>query len=233
MRTTQCYLIMLLVKGDRKSSQQYITNDQYEEAFEQREVRIVRGWRTYSEATKFGKKICVIGDSNLNRIEGIILQKSVNRGKTHFNVFRGATFKRLNHYILPTLHEDQPDVLLLHICSNDINNQTKDKINIEKQTEEIINIGKSCIELGVKEVIISSILPKNIIALTCLIQQVNDSLREQCVLNGFGFISNDNISRTHLWKDGIKLEDLGTNSLAGNFVDFLNMFILSKFSEYS
>ena len=122
---------------------------------------------------------------------------------------------------------------MLHICSNDINNQTKDKINIEKQTEEIINIGKSCIELGVKEVIISSILPKNIIALTCLIQQVNDSLREQCVLNGFGFISNDNISRTHLWKDGIKLEDLGTNSLAGNFVDFLNMFILSKFSEYS
>ena len=60
-----------------------------------------------------------------------------------------------------------------------------------------------------------------------------ERLREQCVLNGFGFISNDNIPRTHLWKDGIKLEDLGTNSLAGNFVDFLNMFILSKFSEYS
>ena len=67
------------------------------------------------------------------------------------------------------LHEDQPDVVLLHIGSNDINNQTKDKINTEKVTEDTINIGKSCINLGVKEVIISSILPKNNIALTCLI----------------------------------------------------------------
>ena len=84
-----------------------------------------------------------------------------------------------------------------------------------------------------KEVVVSSILPKKSIALTCLIQQVNDSLREQCILNGFGFISNDNISRTHLWKDGIYLEDLGTNIAAGNFVNFLNRFILSKSSEHS
>ena len=83
-----------------------------------------------------------------------------------------------------------------------------------------------------KEVVISSVLPKRNIALTLLIRQVNDSLREQCVLNGFGFISNDNISRTHLWKDGIYLEDLGTNILAGYFADVLNRFILSKSSEH-
>ena len=45
--------------------------------------------------------------------------------------------------------------------------------------------------------------------------------------------SSDNISRTHLWQDGIHLEDLGNNILAGNFVDFLNSFISSKSSEYS
>ena len=61
---------------------------------------------------------------------------------------------------------------------------------------------------------------------------MNDSLREQGELNGFGFISNDNISRTYLWKDGIHLEDLGTSILAGNFVDFLNRFILFKSSEH-
>ena len=124
-------------------------------------------------------------------------------------------------------------LVLLHIGSNDINNQTKDRINTGKLTRDIINIGKSCIDLGVKEVVISSILSKKNIALTRLIRQVNDSLREQCVLNAFGFISNDNISRTQLWKDGIHLEDLGTNLVAGNFVDFLNRFILSKSSEYS
>ena len=148
------------------------------------------------EATTFGKKICVIGDSHLNRIKRNIFQKWVNRGKTYFNVFRGATSKRLNHYILPTLHEDQP-VVLLYVGSKYINNQTKDRINTEKLTGDIINTGKSCIDLGVKELVISSILSIKNIALTCLIRQVNDSLRKQCVLIGFGFISNDNISRTH------------------------------------
>ena len=38
--------------------------------------------------------------------------------------------------------------------------------------EDIINIGKSCIDLGVKEVVIS-VLPKKNIALTRLIQQVD------------------------------------------------------------
>ena len=142
---------------------------------------------------------------------------------TYFNVFRGATSKRLNHYILWTLHEDQPDVVLLHICSNDINNKTKDKINTEKLTKDITNIGMYCTNLVVKKVIIS-ILPKNNISLTRLIGQVNDSLNEQRVLNGFGFISNDNVLRAILWKDGIHLEDLGTDILAGNLVDFLNKF---------
>ena len=86
--------------------------------------------------------------------------------------------------------------------------------------------------LGLKEVIITSILPKNNIASTRPIQKVNNSLMKQCVLNGFDFIPND-VSRTRLWKDGIHLEDLGTNILPGNFVDFLNKFILSKPSEHS
>ena len=58
------------------------------------------------------------------------------------------------------LQEGQPDVLFC-ISSNDINNQTKNKINTENLKEDIINIGKSCINLCVKEVIISSILLNN------------------------------------------------------------------------
>ena len=91
----------------------------------------------------------------------------------------------------------------------------------------------SYIDLGVKEVVLLSALTEKKIALTGLIRQLNNSLRKQCVLNGFGYIFNDNISRTRLWYDGIHLEGLGTNILAGNFADFLNRFILSKSSEHS
>ena len=66
-----------------------------------------------------------------------------------------------------------------------------------------------------------------------VISSFYDSLRERWVLNRFGFISNDNISRTHLWKDGIHLEDLGPDILAGSFADFLNSFLLSKSSKHS
>ena len=64
-----------------------ITNNQYEESLVQRKARIVPGRRTYVEATKFGKKICVISDSHLNRIKRNIFQKSVNGGETYFKCF--------------------------------------------------------------------------------------------------------------------------------------------------
>ena len=73
----------------------YITNNQYQESLEQSKVSIVPGKRTYAEATKFGKKICVIRDRQLNRIKRNIFQKSVNGGKTYFKAFRGGTSKRL------------------------------------------------------------------------------------------------------------------------------------------
>ena len=60
-------------------------------------------------------------------------------------------------YILQTLDEDEVDVVLFHIASNDINNKTKDKRNTEMLMEDIINIGKSCINPGVKEAITSFI----------------------------------------------------------------------------
>ena len=63
-----------------KQPEACITNEQYEKPLEQKKARIVPGRRTYSEANKFGKKICVIGDSHLNRINRNIFQKSVDRG---------------------------------------------------------------------------------------------------------------------------------------------------------
>ena len=50
-----------------KKPEANITNNQYEEPLVQRKAHIVLGRRTHVEATKFGKKICVIGDSHLNR----------------------------------------------------------------------------------------------------------------------------------------------------------------------
>ena len=63
-----------------KQPEANITNNQYEELLVQRKARIVPARRTYVEATKFGKKICVIRGSHLNRIKRNIFQKLVNGG---------------------------------------------------------------------------------------------------------------------------------------------------------
>ena len=77
-----------------KQPEAYTTNSQYEEPLVQRITHIVPGRRTYSQATKFGKKICVIGDSHLNRIKRNIFQKSVNGEGKHTLMFFEALHLR-------------------------------------------------------------------------------------------------------------------------------------------
>ena len=75
MRTTQCYLCLIMHQVKRRQKKQSIkhnkqpeasiTNGQYKETTEQRKARVVQDRRTYSEVTKSGKKIYVIDDNHL------------------------------------------------------------------------------------------------------------------------------------------------------------------------
>ena len=48
------------------------------------------------------------------------VSKELHSGKAFFRSFSGANSKQLNHYIIPTLVDDKPDVVLLHVGTNDI-----------------------------------------------------------------------------------------------------------------
>ena len=96
----------------------------------------------------------------------------------YFNVFRSASYiLEIGSLYLRNSSRRSPGIVLLHIGSKDINNQTNDRIDTEILTGNIISIRKSWIDLDVKEVVRSSVLPKKNIALTSLIRQVNNSLR--------------------------------------------------------
>ena len=49
-----------------------------------------------------------------------------------------------------------------------------------------------------------------------------------CSMNGFCYICNDAITTEYLWKDGILLQDLGTNILSSNFIEFVNSFLVDN-----
>ena len=56
---------------------------------------------------------------------------------------------------------------------------------------------------------------------------MNETKTKKCE-DGFHFVSNGNILRKHLCKDGADLNDEGTNIFAGNIVDYIRHFILKE-----
>ena len=112
----------------------------------------------------------------------------------------------------------------LHGGTNDILTNA----NHEEIARNIIKIGLNSKNHSVNDVVISSVLVKKNPNLNALIRRVNDLLRDLCSMNGFGYICNDAITTEYLWKDGIHLQDLGTNILSSNFITFVNSFLIDN-----
>ena len=192
----------------------------------QKRKAVIPGQRTYAETTSYGKKVLFLGDSHLRRINKNRVNNSFKNAKCVIKSFSGAKIDDLQHYAIPPLEQEKPDIAVIHVGSNNV---TYDNLGDDPNViaEKIIQIGQRCIEYGVKDVIISSIFVKHSLTLSAFIRKINDELRVLCELCNFKFVSNDNIIRKHLCGDGVHLTTLGTNILAGNIVDFIKEFILN------
>ena len=102
----------------------------------------------------------------------------------------------------------KPDATVIHDGTNDILNHADHK----DIAHSIKDIGLDCKNNGVNEVLISSVLVKKNLNLTVIVRRVNDMLRDLCEENGFSFICNDVITTNYLWKDGVHLQDMGTQA---------------------
>ena len=136
----------------------------------------------------------------------------------------GLKIKNLQHYVIPPLEEEKPDIAVIHIGSNNVtyNNLDNDSTVIAKQ------IGERCIEYGMKDIVTSSIFVKHSVKLSAFIRKINDELRELCVMHNCSFVSNDNALRKHLCGDGVHLNLSGTYILAGNRTLYVRQGLISK-----
>ena len=141
--------------------------------------------------------------------------------------FPGATTKRLLHYSLPTLKEENPEVVVIHVGCNNLSSKKGEvlSINVNEVADDIIKIGKACYDNGVSKVFISSLVYNKNFNKQKLINEVNGILKEKCQTYGFTFINNDNIKKEHLWKDGTHLNENGKIILANNYIRNLNIFL--------
>jgi len=108
------------------------------------------------------KKVILIGDSHVKRINKELFNFALEKDdvKAFLNNFDGATSRKLNHHILPTLHEEQPDMVIIHVGTNDINEKTISSTLPIEIAKRIINIGNTCKRFGIRNVAYSSILPR-------------------------------------------------------------------------
>ena len=118
-----------------------------------------------------------------------------------------------------TLLNDKPDIVIINIGANDLNNL--ESINIIGNIIHIIDI---CKNYGVNEVYVSGLLFRE--NQQQKVSEVNDFLRHRQVVNGFIYINNEKISKVNLWNDKIHLNKSGTIILANNFIDALNKKVL-------
>ena len=164
---------------------------------------------SYQHSANLKRKL-VVGDSHLKRLRKQFFNYSINDTHAVIKNFDDATTKRLGHHVLPILKEDKPDSVLIHIGTNDINNRKLYAVSPGRLASDIIEIGRTCKSFKVKEVFISSVLCQNEVILSNQINPTNDFLNKLCKENGFIYISNSNITPSHLSKDGIHLNDIGT-----------------------
>ena len=170
--------------------------------------KIVSGNRCYASTTDYGKKIFVVGDSQIKRISRKRFNNSFEKAKSFIKSFRGAEVQELEHYVVPHLNAQNPDVSVIHIGGNKINFIDINDINVKRIAEDTLKTGKKCANFG-SEVFISSILIKRNIRLNSVIRKINDELQKLFKKYNFNYISNDEIGRRFVCDDGVHLSDNG------------------------
>ena len=71
-----------------------------------------------------------------------------------FKCFSGANTKQLDFYVVPTLVDEMPQTVVIHISSSDMTENKIKHINLDDLAQRIIDIGLKCRSYGVRNITI-------------------------------------------------------------------------------
>jgi len=154
----------------------------------------------------------------VNFVKGWEIAKAVeDRHKVYVRSFSSSSVRGMKDYMKPTLRENDPDHILLHVGTNELSSDKEPEL-----------IAKSIIDLGkpIKKkncgFSVSGIIPRND-EWNEKASQVNDNLRSLCIENEIDFIDHTNTinCRKHLNNSKLHLNPKGTQKLSNNFLEFI------------
>ena len=64
----------------------------------------------------------MVGDSHIKKIKPNDFNNELRHGKSFFRSFSGGNAKQLPHHIILTLIDDKPNLIVIHVGTNDILN---------------------------------------------------------------------------------------------------------------
>ena len=171
--------------------------------------------KSYSGTVKSIKKV-VLSDSIPKLLSLYYIKKKLRHSEIYKKCFPGVNTNHLKLHIIPTLSEDKPDTVIIHVGVDDMMNGT-DRDGLILQ---IGRIGFTCKNYGVKNVIISGLVYTRRIK-NNVVDYVNKKLQELCNYQSCKFINNSNIQLEHLCKNGLHLDLNGKKLLFENCLNFL------------
>ena len=160
----------------------------------------------------------IIGDSMIKNINGWELKEKIgNNGIVHVKKFSGATIRDMHSYTIPTT-EKKPNLIVLHVGTNDLPSRRGEEEKSEVQiAQEIIELANEIKENNI-EVIISGLVARGD-NYEEKRRKVNFVLADFCSEIDYAFIEHDNIDpRKHLNRSRLHLNKVGDSLLEGNLL---------------
>ena len=152
-----------------------------------------------------------MGDST---VSGLTEKKMSRNRKVKIRFFPGAKIKDMFHYAIPLL-EKNPDYVILHVGTNDA--PYKAGSDISNEILELMRFIKDK-HPGCKKIT----LPAPIIRTDNYdANKENESFISSLNKSDVSYITQDNIIKKHLYRDGLHLNRIGFPILAENFLSFI------------
>ena len=180
---------------------------------------IVRpGTKLYSGVVGGTAKAAVFSTSMTRDFNMVEFRRSC-KPEVNLHKFNGKKAKYFKTYVTAHLPEDNPDIVVIQCGGNDL----PTKASVPEIANQIIDAGIVCREMGVKRVMISSVLPRADFHLQLKRHELNKLLEAMCEMNNFIFIRNQGMTLSrHIDYDGVHLNEEGTKVLQRSFINCLN-----------
>ena len=174
------------------------------------------------------KNAVIFSDSMVKGSKMKQFNSHIHGGKFYLKAFPGVKAEKFNHQVKPSLEEYEYDAAIIHVGIADIL-RSKGEREVNVIPTKIMNIAKICRNYNIAKIFISSIIRCS--RTTVDIDYINGKIRELCIQNNHEFISNTQINKRDLWRDGIHLQESRKILIAKNFINSIIDFLSKTHSR--